>query len=385
LHALVIGVSEYKGLPEPTRFPPRGLPTLGLTQVKTPATSAWKFAQWLKTRYNNPKAPLKTIRLLLSTSREELAAGIPGLAEVSTTDRRAIRENAEEALTEWKKASTGNPANMTVLYASGHGMQWGSNNEAYVLLEDFCGKEQFLNYALNVGAIQQGMVGDEMPSVQLYFVDACRIRPEEAGNWTEVGGGLGLRIKLTGEGTGCAPIFFAAASGIAAQGIPGEGTFYCKALIECLDGLGVSGPDANSPRELEHYYHVRVGGIHDYLHDRIIELARDKSEVQIPAQGGVYNPAVFQVFNERPKASLHLDVRPPDLAAATQAELYETVDDEEQRRFGPDACYNGNPLVWPSVPMGYYRLQLNRPNPAKGPVRYVLVRPPRSTQLFELK
>jgi hypothetical protein len=121
-HALVIGVSRYDGLPEPTRFPKTGLPELGLTQVKSPATSAWKFAQWLDESYWNPSAPLKSIRLLLSTSDEEIHADIPGLAEVSTPDRLATRANVESALAEWQEACKGNTDNIAVLYAAGHGL-----------------------------------------------------------------------------------------------------------------------------------------------------------------------------------------------------------------------------------------------------------------------
>ena len=71
-HTLVLGTSYYQFLPQTDDdASPTDRQTFGLRQTKTPATSAWLFANWLKDSYGNPNAPLGTVRLLLSPSEYE--------------------------------------------------------------------------------------------------------------------------------------------------------------------------------------------------------------------------------------------------------------------------------------------------------------------------
>ena len=78
-HALVVGVSRYTNLPVDGEAPPVANETFGLRHAKTPATSAWVFARWLESTYNNPAAPIGTIRVLLSPSDWEIE-NVPELA-----------------------------------------------------------------------------------------------------------------------------------------------------------------------------------------------------------------------------------------------------------------------------------------------------------------
>jgi hypothetical protein len=54
-HALVIGTSYYRFLPQTDEeASPTDRETFGLRQTKTPATSAWRFANWLKRLVQQP-------------------------------------------------------------------------------------------------------------------------------------------------------------------------------------------------------------------------------------------------------------------------------------------------------------------------------------------
>ncbi len=370
LHALVIGVSDYQGLPEPTPYPQTGLPTLSLTKVKTPATSAWRFAQWLREKYWNPAAPLKSIRLLLSTSAEEKTK-FPDLAAASTPERRATKDNVWQQMLAWRDGARGDPRNITVLYASGHGVQWGAKDEALVLLEDFCGQDRFLDYSLSVGATQQGMSGDTMPQTQLYFVDACRVRPEEARNFVSAGQGLQFSIRWTGDDLRCAPIFFAAAPQTYAQAVRDKGTLFSEALLECLDGLAAHDPVEGRSKLERDYYHVRVSDLQPPLEDRVMALAQEIGKKQTPVNGGQTRAAVFHYFQSPPAVEVVVDVDPDEIACDTKAQL---SDAEDLVKAGPDCCLP-RPLNW-KVPAGLYTLRLARPA-APGKTKIIAARPPR--------
>lgn len=377
LHALVIGVSEYRGLPEPALFPPLDDPiqpeTLGLTQVKTPATSAWRIAQWLAEKYYNPAAPLKTLRLLLSSSAEELDK-IPGLKEVSTPERRATKDHVWQDMLDWKKDCENEPDSVTVFYASGHGVQWGSRDDALVLLEDFPKQEMFLDYAVDVGGTFQSMAGPKLPQTQLYFVDACRVRPEARQYFDSAGKGLQFRITSTGEDLRTAPIYFAAAPETYAQGVKQEGTFFSQALLDALNGLAASNPS------LRGEWSVTLLNLHPAVDDRIQELARKHGEKQQAMLGGrITRSPAFHVFKEPPLVPVVVEVDP-----ATQSKILEAELKTEQDRIrGLDLC-GDEPLEWPAVPARIYSLVVHRPPPAAPIEMYIPVSPPRWHQPLRL-
>jgi len=301
LHALIIGVSDYEFLPAPDQFPQPGRITLGLTKVNIPATGAFRVAQWFKEKYSHPTTQIKTIRVLLSASPDELKQ--PDLPELATASAKQPRANSDEvwqALQDWQKDCEGSPDDIAVLYVSGHGIQWGSKDDAIVLLEDFSKDQLFLNQTLDVGRTLKGMSGDNMPQTQFYFVDACRIQPDEYKKYEDAGSPLRLRSQFTGEDLRAAPIYYAACPQTAAKGHRGKGTYFAEALIDCLDIYARQGPIKNSTLPIvRDYWHVNVSSLLMTLQDRITEVARPDKKKQDVMLGGMVRNAVFAHLNRR--------------------------------------------------------------------------------------
>lgn len=223
-HALVIGTSKYDHLPTKT---------LKLGQLDCAASAAYEFARWLKHSYRNDLAPLASIR---------------GLAAPSDLERTAYRGNdvllwpqstgdqVQEALERWQDDCFDYPRNVAILYVSGHGIV-ESPDHPYVLLQDI-GRHDNFNNALSIAPTQIAL-GVRTLAASAIFVDSCQqLSPKP--EW-DLSGGRHLnapRIALN-ESRFARPIYFAAATGAAAFGVAGESTFFCRALLRCLDVLAV--------------------------------------------------------------------------------------------------------------------------------------------------
>jgi hypothetical protein len=242
---------------------------------------------------------------------------------IGTTRKTILKE-----LEEWQQDCHNNPAGISILYASGHGLSRGKE-QSLILLEDFADDSQIFNYSIDVGGNRQAMVGDQMPQTQLYFADACRL--PEATNLN----GLGFGVTLPSpsgvvEDKRSAPIYYSAFSGMAALGVKQKGTFFMQALLECLDTLALTGPNKKSSDPLEQqYWHVSVGGLLSPLDQRVRALADAKAieaRHELPDQGvtmgGEARAAVFHVLPSPPKVRITLDLEPEAVATKAEAALF---------------------------------------------------------------
>jgi hypothetical protein len=379
LHALIIGVSDYQFLPGSNEFPPAGSITFGLTKVNIPATGAFRVARWLKECYWHPTTKLKSIRLLLSPSKEELVQlEFPELAEASATQPRANTAEVWQALQDWQKDCAGNPGDIAVLYVAGHGIQWGSKDDAYVLLEDFSKDQLFLNQAIDVGRVLKGMSGDQMPQAQFYFVDACRIQPDEHSKFEDAGTPLRLRSQFNGEDLRSAPIYYAACPQTAAKGHRGRGTYFAEALIDCLDLYARQGPNKNSGLPItRNYWHVSVNSLLATLQDRISEVARPDGVKQDVMIGGLVRPSVFCASESPPDVTVVVHVDPESAAQVAFAELWSSNRSSQIKQRSP--CWS-RPLKLEKVPVGIYLLELSASPPYKGRTIAVDAQPPQWNQ-----
>lgn len=364
LHALIIGVSDYTFLPGPNQFPQPGVDTLGLTKVNIPATGAFRVAQWLKDKYWHPTTKVKTIRLLLSASPSELKQpDFPELAKVSAVQPRAKTAEVWQALQDWQNDCAGNPDDIAMLYVAGHGIQWGSKDDAIVLLEDFSKDQLFLNQTIDIGRTLKGMSGDNMPQTQFYFVDACRITPDEYRKYEDAGTPLRLRSKFTGDDLRSAPIYYAACPQTAAKGHRGKGTYFAEALIDCLNVYARQGPNKSSTFPVvRDYWHVSVSSLLTTLQDRITEVARTDGEKQDVMMGGIVRPAVFCATESPPDVTVVVDVNPDSAAQVAFAELWSSNRSTRIKERSP--CWPRH-LKLEKVPVGIYLLELFADPPYK--------------------
>lgn len=376
-HALVIGCSKYQFLTEDGSPGTGAGETLGLRQVKTPATSAFRFARWLESDYNNPHAPLGTIRLLLSPSDFE-TANVAELAQLPAEALPATRANVKEAVDEWFTDCKTNSENAAILYASGHGIQISPDDGAIVLLEDFAENLSVLEGSLDVGAVRRGMAGPTMAQRQFYFIDACRVRPEAASRFRTLGG-QGVDLPNPFEGAPrVSAVYFAATPSTTALGEPGEGTLFVQALLECLDtALGVQ-PNAFA----DGTWAVTSTTLLRELPNRVRELAAEHGDEQTPTVGGQLEDVPFHVLSGRPRVPITLQIAPDTATACAVARLVEppNVDVFAGATF--------TPTITREVPAGHYLLsvKIQPPTPPFTDVEQFIVAalPPKCTAVVKV-
>ena len=133
-HALVIGVSRYLHFADGSEPTADGT-SFQMEQLSAAARSASEFAAWLLKVYRCTRAPLGSLRVLLSPSKgEQIAADIAALQAAG--DSSATLANVRTALKEFRDACDSNVDNIAIVYAAGHGVQL-TKHGAILLLTDF--------------------------------------------------------------------------------------------------------------------------------------------------------------------------------------------------------------------------------------------------------
>lgn len=361
-HALVVGASKYEFLTEDGSPGPDGRQTFGLRQVRTPATAAFRFGQWLESTYRNTAAPLGTVRLLLSPSDQEKQE-VPELAALPTEVKPATRDEVQQAVDAWCTDCGTSTDNVAILYAAGHGIQMSPDDGGIVLLEDFAKELNVLNHSLDVGAVRRGMAGATMAQRQFYFVDACRVRPEAAVQFQTLGSGAGLPGRFEGRPRVSA-VYFAATPSTLALGAPGQGTLFVQALLECLNtSLGV-----DDHVQDDGSWAVTTTTLVRELPKRVRELAAVHGAEQSATTGGQLEDVPFHVLPGPPDVPITLQVSPPDAVACARARLF---DPQAAEIFTGESFA---PTITRQVPAGQYLLDVTI-QPPTPPFKEVLLLP----------
>lgn len=346
MHALVIGVSKYQFLTEDGSQGTGGGKTFGLRQARTPATSAFRFAKWLESTYNNPAAPLGSVRLLLSPSDFE-KQNVAGLDALPAEVLAATRDNVAQAVDDWMTDCATDAGNVAILYASGHGIQMSPDDGGIVLLEDFAKLQSVLDHSLDVGAVRKGMAGSTIAQRQFYFVDACRVKPEEAVQFQTLGNGVGLPATFEGRAP-VSPVYFAALPSTEALGAIGDGTLFVQALLECLDtALGV-----DDRAQADGSWAVTSTTLVKELPKRIRELADSHGAEQVATTGGQIEDAPFHILPGKPEVPITIQLDPDTAVACARARLWDPLAAE---------IFDGEafaPTISRKVPAGQYALKV---------------------------
>lgn len=226
VHILIVGVSEYTNLPGEDDIPH---PEWKLNKLTCASSSAYAIYDWVQK--NSLKLPIKTIRLLLSPSQLELAA----IADLPHPVPRASRLNFRDAARDWRADASKNPADMTIFYFAGHGMQRGPE-EGILLLDDFlAGDDTVLAKAAELGNIRNGMAPSEAcPQIgltQFYFIDACLDRPKAQTRFVNPQVPPIFDVLLNVVDRREAPVLFSTFDGALSIGRRGKTSYFAEALM----------------------------------------------------------------------------------------------------------------------------------------------------------
>ncbi|MBG0792330.1 caspase family protein [Methylocystis sp. H62] len=237
VHAFIVGISDYNHLPGDND--PARPATFNLRKLTSPATSAYKFYEWVRASDGRLRRPLATCHLLLAPSPSELAA-TPDMANfVGATTNDFVREARQ-----WRRLCGDNVDSQAIFYFCGHGVQV-HDQDAVLLLQDFGDPNSALeNSCVRFSNIFEGMAphllqggGEDfrdMAREQIYFVDACREKPEQLAGLRSFQGISAFSSVLPDEDTRDAPVFFSTIPGEQAFGATGQISIFTSALLEAL-------------------------------------------------------------------------------------------------------------------------------------------------------
>lgn len=230
-HAIVLGIGDYPHLLG-------GSDTLsehndGMGQLTSPPVSARKLAEWLIQNYQNPNQPLASVSLLLSEApRKDF---INPKSQQTHQPEAATYANVKRAIGAWALRGRQNKENFLIFYFCGHGIAQGSDMS--LLMSDY-GENDLalpLDHAIDFRRFRL-LMSRNLPSRQIYFVDACRANSDRL---IETLGYAGDPMAPAGAaGVAEAPVYYATLSGELAFGKPNAVSVFTDGLIKGLNGSG---------------------------------------------------------------------------------------------------------------------------------------------------
>jgi hypothetical protein len=173
--AIVIGVSVYPYL-DGTKNSKPVAKRLGLGQLPVSALTAYRYFEWLQTRYMNFAAPLRRCWLLLAPSAREVGLE-SGLQTIHTQQPNFM--NLCAAIGDWYETMVHLPGKAASSSSSlfvfvGHGVVFGEHHQ-FLLPADYLGAGAHDNYNI---AISTENVKEALKPIgvgnQHFFLDACR-------------------------------------------------------------------------------------------------------------------------------------------------------------------------------------------------------------------
>lgn len=306
LHALIVGVGSYPYLRDGARAV---ADHWDMTQLSSTASSAYKVYEWLRRAHDEGRlsVPLATCRVLLSPT--------PGEGHMAGIGLPATLANLGPTAQAWREDCKTQRDNVAFFYFAGHGVQ-RTTEDAVLCLEEFR-QPGFadLFHAVSLANIRGGMAPapnfDEIARTQLYFADACRVRPESFSKFEEMNTTDVFKVSLAGRDDRCSPIFYSAISNQAASAVPGRQTLFSRGILECLDGE--AGDVVGQTDTGEAQWGVTVGSLNEQLDlVKIDQLNRDFQADQTYAPGGQFRPSTICTLKQPPPVSFRIEVVPPE-------------------------------------------------------------------------
>jgi Caspase domain len=231
LHAILIGVSDYDFLPPHDEPGDEGL--AALKKLGSPALSAFRFRQKLEQldAQRRLRHPLKTVRLLVAPSAEEIGSE-PALQNAAP---RPTFEAIKQAMRAWRSDVAEAKAAAGLFYFGGHGIR-RMLEETILLASDFLDPddEVQLSRAFRLSNVRAGMAPTtKFPDIgltQFYFVDACRDKPRALDSLDTTQTPKIFEPMLNVQDDRKAPTYFATYPGGLAAGEIGKETYFYQSI-----------------------------------------------------------------------------------------------------------------------------------------------------------
>jgi len=368
-HVLVIGTSAYKHLDDGTEPTHKG-ELLGMQQLTAAASSASLFARWALTEYSNPRAPLRSLRVLLSPSPGESIH--PDVGTNLTGDFSTTIDNVKKEVIAFRRACDKFKDNVAIVYIAGHGVQL-TKAGAIVLLHD-CGSDAHANLlegAIDMAGVHAGFNHPNTAQTQFWFVDACRQQLPIAARFESLAGPFTLdEPPGIAEST---PMFLAATTGNAAYAHVRGQTLFNEALLWGLRGGIAAPPDP----ALSKKWHVSVLELVKSLLPRVKALALSERATQTADPAGRVSNAMLHEYVSTPKVDLRVALSPVDAVRVSTGSL----------RHGQLGMVVENYTNWPlerPVDAGVYEMKIEVTNGFRSYSDLLMIKPPNEIRNIDL-
>jgi hypothetical protein len=313
VHVFIVGVSDYLNLP--AHDDPPVEPKWFLNKLTSAAISAFKIYELI--RQTSLRLPLKTIRLLLSPSELETRAE-PAIRELGVpTASRTAFENCARA---WREDAKSNPADMTIFYFAGHGIQRGPE-DGVLLLDDFLADGPPLAKCFAIGDIRNGMApSPSYPDIalsQFYFVDACLTRHQTQTRFVnpQVPDVFGAELNVVDRRE--ATMIFSTVDGAVSLGRTGMPSHFSAALTLAFERA------AENPQETSG---GTVWPVTSLTIKNALDMYYKKHQLGQVKLGGVVGLPVIRYLTAPPEVDISVEVRPPCLEASGEIWLLDETD-----------------------------------------------------------
>lgn len=369
-HAFVAGISAYRHFEDGLDPTPTG-EEFGMEQLSAAARSASEFAAWMMKDYQCKRAPLKSLRVLLSPSDGEVIH--PDVAALLDGDFSATLGNVKTALVEFRNACDRHSDNVLIVYVAGHGVQL-TKHGAIVLLNDFGAATHVnkLEGAIDMAGVHAGMNHPGTARTQFWFVDACRQKPAIARRFETLEGALTLDVR--NGVTEVSPLFLAATTGKEAFARIGGVTLFNEALMWALKGGVAAGPEQG----VSDSWHIPVTKLIKALPDRVKALALAEGAEQSVDIAGKILEAVFHECVATPKVDLRINLLPDEAKAVSRGTLKLNASDPVVQDF----------VDWPMqqpVDAGLYLLDVQADTPFSSRSKILNCSPPGMTEEVDVR
>ena len=286
-HALVIGIGRYPWLVG-GKGKPRFAQNDGMAQLTSPPASARAFATWLLETYDNPKAQLASLDLLLSDVKDQKFKAGNKAVEVES----ANFANVSQAIKAWAGRSK-KAEDILIFFFSGHGIAAG--NQTTLLCEDF-GSERLspLGHAIDFTKLRIGL--DKVTARrQCFFVDACRVGTQTILDTFQFYGQPVIDPSAAhSPNARQAPVFNSTLEGQSAFGPKGKPSYFTQAILRALEGPG-------SDKNLDGLtWWVQPDQLLRALPQLLRRVARDPDDISLQAPGDYISNFPFHRLKQRP-------------------------------------------------------------------------------------